>query len=257
MRTLFTDLDNTIIYSYKHDIGPDKHGVELYEGRTISFVSERTRSLLHRAAESLSIVPLSTRSIEQYNRIDLGIGALKWALVCNGGVLLERGRKNEEWYRESLDIARSSGEAMQKAAELLEKDQRRSFELRFIEDLFLFTKCSDGRTVAEELADILDPDAVSVHSLGEKVYVVPIGLDKGSALRRFARYTGQKDLMAAGDSDFDVPMIREADIGIVPRDFCERYGVKGENIFSAPADVLFSEFVLETALQEAEQAPAG
>jgi len=36
-----TDLDNTMIFSYKHDIGPEKRNVEIYEGREISFITQR------------------------------------------------------------------------------------------------------------------------------------------------------------------------------------------------------------------------
>ena len=41
-----TDLDNTIIYSYKHDIGDRKRNVELYQGREISFITDKTYDLL-------------------------------------------------------------------------------------------------------------------------------------------------------------------------------------------------------------------
>ena len=39
----FSDLDNTLIYSYKHDIGNDKESVEIYNGRKVSFRSEERR----------------------------------------------------------------------------------------------------------------------------------------------------------------------------------------------------------------------
>ena len=42
MKILCTDLDNTIIYSYKHDIGNEKMNVELYKEREISFITKRT-----------------------------------------------------------------------------------------------------------------------------------------------------------------------------------------------------------------------
>ena len=42
MIAFHTDLDNTLIYSYKHDIGPQKRNVELYQGREISYITEET-----------------------------------------------------------------------------------------------------------------------------------------------------------------------------------------------------------------------
>ena len=46
MIAFHTDLDNTLIYSYKHDIGPQKRNVELYQGREISYITEETYHLL-------------------------------------------------------------------------------------------------------------------------------------------------------------------------------------------------------------------
>ena len=42
MILFFCDLDNTLIYSYKHEIGSKKRCVELYQGREISFMTEQT-----------------------------------------------------------------------------------------------------------------------------------------------------------------------------------------------------------------------
>ena len=46
MKILCTDLDNTLIYSYKHDIGIQKRNVEIYQGREISYITDKTYDLL-------------------------------------------------------------------------------------------------------------------------------------------------------------------------------------------------------------------
>lgn len=48
MQIVHTDLDNTLIYSYKHEIGGPKTCVEIYQGREISFMTETS----HRLPES-------------------------------------------------------------------------------------------------------------------------------------------------------------------------------------------------------------
>lgn len=55
---LCVDMDNTIIYSYKHDIGEKKLNVELYNGREISFISERTYSLLKEVNDKMLLYQL-------------------------------------------------------------------------------------------------------------------------------------------------------------------------------------------------------
>lgn len=43
---------------------------------------------MKKVSEKMTIIPTSTRTEEQYKRIDLDIGIVPYALVCNGGVLL-------------------------------------------------------------------------------------------------------------------------------------------------------------------------
>ena len=59
---LCADMDNTIIYSYKRNIGENKLNVELYNGREISFISEKTHDLLKKVSEKMTIIPTSTRT---------------------------------------------------------------------------------------------------------------------------------------------------------------------------------------------------
>ena len=173
MKILCTDLDNTIIYSYKHDIGNEKMNVELYKEREISFITKQTFELLKKVKEEFLVIPTSTRTIEQYERINLKIGTFKYALVCNGSVLLVDGKKDKDWYEESLRLAKPSNLEVKKALEYLENDKRRTFELRYIEDLFVFTKCYKSETVVNELRKHLDKSLVNVFNNKEKVYVLP------------------------------------------------------------------------------------
>lgn len=247
MIVFHADLDNTIIYSYKHDIGTEKYNVENYNGREISYVTATTYHLLKRLSHEAVIVPTSTRSVEQYERIDLNIGQLKYALVCNGGILLVDGKREEKWYKASLDLIAESREEMLRAKALLHRESTRYFELRYIEELFLFTKCNESEEVVKSLTCSLNTDLVSVLSNGEKIYVVPKELNKGRALKRFREYVGADYVMAAGDSAFDISMLKQADIGFAPCGFREKYGVDFP-IVEASRDVLFSEFALSQCL---------
>lgn len=243
----FTDLDNTIIYSYKHDIGPYKRNVEWYQGREISFITEETYKLLKEVKEKILIVPVSTRTTEQYKRIDLGVGELAYALVCNGGILLKNGSRVEEWYEDSLYHIKESNDEMSKGLRLLETDRRRRFELRFIDDLFVFTKCDDPGHVVEDLKEKLDESLVDVFNNGVKIYVVPKNLNKGQAVRRFLEYVKEKYAIAAGDSAFDISMLREADKGLAPAGFAQAFQID----FAAeemPGDKIFSDALLKKCL---------
>ena len=233
------DLDNTLIYSYQHDIGTDKIAVESYQGREISFITGNTYEQLKELKQKILIVPTSTRSIEQYQRIDLRIGSIEYALVCNGGVLLVNGTKDTSWYEESMALIQKSRPVLEMAYALLEQDSRRYFELRWIENLFLFTKCTQPENVVAKLQKSLHTNLADVFHNKEKVYVVPTSLSKGNALRRFRKLVNAEQVIAAGDSEFDISMLQAADIGIAPRFFQQRYSVDspveemdGNSIFS-------------------------
>ena len=181
---LCADMDNTIIYSYKRNIGENKLNVELYNGREISFISEKTHDLLKKVSEKMTIIPTSTRTEEQYKRIDLDIGIVPYALVCNGGVLLVNGKRDREWYLESLRMIRNSIPEM--------------------------------------------------------------------AVRRLRKRLQPAYIIAAGDSEFDVSMVEESDLGLVPAGFKKIYGNGSdrfkETVMEMEAGRLFSETLLEKCL---------
>lgn len=249
MRVFATDLDNTIIYSYKCDIGEKKRSVELYQGRQISFITEKTYELLCKVNEKMLIVPTTTRTEEQYKRIDLGLGHFSYALVCNGGVFLIDGKKDEEWYNTSLQLVKSSEKSMVQAMDFLKKDSRRTFEIRWIENLFVFTKCSDVQNVVKELRIVLDDPLVDVFHNGTKLYVVPKNLSKGRAVERLKEYLGIDDLISAGDSEFDIPMLECSDTAFAPASLAKSHSFSSHVLVMGEKG-LFSEEILNHILEK-------
>lgn len=213
------DLDNTLIYSYKHELGANQTCVEVYQDREISFMLPEWIESIRKMQGHLLFVPTTTRTIEQYERIDMGIRTPEFALVCNGGVLLRNGRRDEAWYQESLELVRDSGTQLKKAAEILEGDMDRCFDVRVIEDLFIFTKSNAPERTVLYLRERLDVTKVDIFYNGIKVYVVPQKLSKGNAVVRLKKLTGAERIVCAGDSEFDRTMLLAADIGICPAGF--------------------------------------
>lgn len=247
MIAFHSDMDNTMIFSCRHDIGTAKRCAEIYQGREISFITEETYRLLEKLPERVLLIPTTTRTVEQYRRIDLGVREPRYALVCNGGVLLEDGKEEESWYRESLGmIAECQGE-LQEAERLLEEDRDRSFEVRNIRELFLFTKSANPETSAQRLREALDMEKIDVFTNGAKVYAVPKRLNKGEAVRRFRERFHPERVIAAGDSEFDLPMLAEADVGLAPEALGRKYKL-GKYVRCMEASGIFSEQMLEYVL---------
>ncbi len=251
MIVFHSDLDNTIIYSYKRDIGEDKKCVEVYEGREISFVTKRTQELLEQVHRKMLFVPTTTRTSEQYNRISLGIGEIPYALVCNGGVLLVNGQEDEAWYQESLELTEESRPELYRAIGMMEADKNRSFEVRNIKDLFVFTKSTQPLVSVEWLKEKLNTNLVDVFYTGVKVYVVPKMLSKGNAVERFRKKVCGNQVIAAGDSEFDLSMAGSADVTMIPENLYVKEGTSETVVVMKES--LFSEQVLAYALKlEAE-----
>lgn len=244
MIAFFSDLDNTLIFSYKHDIGEEKRCVEIYQGREVSYITERTYGLLKYAASRLLFVPVTTRTEEQYRRIELGVGVPPYALVCNGGVLLNNGQEDAGWYRESVEMTADCQDELWKAAQILEGDENRSLEVRNIRNLFLFTKSKCPEESVDRMKEKLNMNRMDVFCNGIKVYAIPKALNKGAALRRFRERIKLERVIAAGDSEFDLPMLAEAEAGIVPQALGKRYELAGRIQLMEPGRV-FSEQLLE------------
>lgn len=238
-----SDLDNTLIYSYKHDIGEDKTCVEVYQGRDISYMTNLSMKLLKEINSNILVVPTTTRTIEQYRRINLGIEVPKYALVCNGGVLLVDGKEDEAWLKESKSLVSNCEFQLKSAELLLEADENVDFEIRNIKGLFVFTKSKQPEKTIEILKEKLNLKLVEVFTNKAKVYVVPRVLSKGKAVSRFKSKIKADCVIAAGDSEFDISMLNEADIALVPEEL-ENEVFNNKELIHISSKEIFSEGIL-------------
>lgn len=242
-----SDLDNTLIYSYRHDIGNEKILVETMDGKELSYMTKVSHELLKKVSSEKELVPLTTRSLAQYSRIDFGNQVkVKYAMVANGGILLENNKINEEWFKETREIVGYADAELEKGIEILKKDKNICFEIRKVDGLFVFTKSSNVEETIKQLKETLDTNVVYVDYNGTKVYIFPKKLDKGSSLKRLRNYVGADNyFVSAGDSDFDIPMLLAADTGFCPESLI--FSGK-ENIIKLP-NKKFSDEMLQRVLE--------
>lgn len=236
---LFSDLDGTLIFSAKRKQVGDIV-IERKDGAEISCVTARQAELFPRLS---GVVPVTARSIEQYKRIEfarLGFSP-KYALCDNGGTLLVNGEPDPEWSAWSAEIAAECSDELSAFRELLERDPRRSFEVRLVDGLFLFTK----RRKPDEMPKYIGEGAkCECFFTGEKVYVIPKKLNKGEAVKRLAKRLGLKEFAAAGDSLMDVSMLNAANVAVFTEDISE--AVTAREKIPHPREG-FTDFVTEFA----------
>lgn len=241
------DLDNTLIYSYKHNIGQNKKCIELYQGHKNSFITRRSYALLKQLQEHICFVPTTTRTVEQYQRIHLGITPPSYALTCNGGVLLINGIEDINWYQESLSLIADCEEEMKKAKIYLENDAHRNLAVKNIRNLFLFTKSECPACSAAHIQKHLNPALTEVFVHGNKLYVIPTLLSKGMAVKRLQARFHADTVISAGDSEMDISMLMEADIAIAPESLITQYSLS-DRILKIPKNTIFSDALLQYIL---------
>ncbi len=208
-KLFFSDLDGTLIFSAKHRKDGDIV-VEKKDGESITCISPKQSELFPLLSEA--VVPLTTRSIEQYKRIVIEGFSPKYALCSNGGILLVDGIPDEEWRRQSEKLYEQAADEIAHFRTLLENDKHRSFEIRLVDGLFLFTKSENPQLTLDYLGE---GELCDCFSTGQKVYVVPKSLGKGEAVKRFTeRLAFDGEIICAGDSLMDVSMLNMADTAI-------------------------------------------
>lgn len=235
---VFTDLDGTLIFS----VGKKRPGdilCEIKDGREISCITPRQAELL----PGLEIIPVTTRSVEQYLRINIPGFTPEYALADNGGTLLVRGVPDPEWTSRSLELAAECGAELAECRRVLEQDAFRSFEIRMVDGLFLFTKSDDQESTLEMLRKAAG-ERVLCYAVGAKVYALPAKLCKGSAAERLAeRIAPGCRIVCAGDSAMDIPLLNIADTAVFPEDM-QKYAITAKERVTAPRE-RFPEFVTE------------
>ena len=209
-----SDLDNTLIYSYKAAKAGDIC-VERKDGKELSFMSPEAHALLKDVAERCAFVPVTTRSLSQYRRLDLGV-KLRYAIVANGALLLVDGVVDEQWTAQTRKLLDATLPEIE-ADNLL-------FDVRYVDEAFIFCKSEHPRQAMKYLQTIIDGNKFNVCGVGDKVYIFPRFLDKGTAVKRLMERVPALGLICAGDSELDLPMLEIADIPIAPQSLGLRRG---------------------------------
>ncbi|MGB6180476.1 MAG: HAD family hydrolase, partial [Rhodococcus sp. (in: high G+C Gram-positive bacteria)] len=106
-----TDLDRTMIFSAaalsegSGSQGPgDITCVEMYDGAPLSFMTVRAVAMLTELAATAVVVPTTTRTTEQFQRIALPGAPWRYAITANGGTILVDGEPDRAW-RDAVDAA--------------------------------------------------------------------------------------------------------------------------------------------------------
>ena len=229
-----SDLDQTLIYSenflnkyYSHPEHVKKEllfTIEYYQSKPLSYIHNHVIVSLRKIDNAGLFLPVTTRTIEQYKRIDFdqyGINP-EFAVTTNGAKILRNGKVLKEWsvqVEEKLNkIQKSTVEIQKMASQILPKEVIK--KERIAEDIFayyvLYRENLEFQTV-EDLTREAAPLGWEVSLQGTKIYLIPDVISKWDAVSYVCTMTKQKEVLGAGDSLLDLSLLNKADISIIPR----------------------------------------
>jgi hypothetical protein len=232
------DLDGTLLYSARSLRLPDDDLLaprlvvtEVWRGAPLTYSTRETESLLRELSALAVVVPVTTRTRAQYARVRLLDGSTptsgpgsqrpRYAVVANGGHLLEDGRPDEGW---AASVRATLAEACLPLAEVAQAlatatDGHRVSELRLADALFAYVAVDPLTLPADAVARLREWCADGgwrVSLQGRRLYCVPRPLTKASAVAEVVRRTGATAVLAAGDSLLDADLLEMADLAVRP-----------------------------------------
>ncbi|MGZ4531248.1 MAG: HAD family hydrolase [Mycobacteriaceae bacterium] len=217
------DLDRTLIYSAAALGASDPREpllcVELYQGAPQSFMLHAAGTQLVGLVRHATLVPTTTRTVEQYLRVQVPGLVPDYAICANGGRLLVDGVVDEDW---SLHVAQLLTACAPVAEVRAHLEPAPSFvrTVRVAEELFVYAVIEREQLPDawfSELSGWCAERGWAVSMQGRKVYAVPELLLKSTAAAEVCRRTGAATMLAAGDSLLDKDLLLAADAAIRPR----------------------------------------
>lgn len=240
MPVLFSDIDNTLIRSHRHACQGQKVWVEYLNGRKQSYMSTQTYDYF-RSQNWLKVVPVTTRTAEQYERLSDLSNELGWemALICNGALLLINGKEDSSWTEESLRMSIPNRNSYVRVRDEAYKifDSSRIIE---IPGIMFYVKTENVDAVYNCLLRKMDSEHIEIHKDSRKVYCFPKTFNKGMAIERLMKRLTLSNCIAAGDSEFDIPMLEKASIALCPEKLCKGMSIYGRLI---PCQGVFSDTI--------------
>jgi len=207
------------------------------------------------------VVPVTTRSRRQYQRLRLPGRPAVHAIVCNGAQLLRDGQPDPDWERQvRIEISGSAEPfATVHAQAVAWHTEHGLARVWAVEEIFTYLTVTqrDAWPVgfAEHARDWAAERGWRTSHQGRKLYFLPAVLDKATAVARLAERLGVSRLVAGGDSLLDAELLRHADFAIRPaHGELHRAGFTATNCrITAASGLLAGDEILKWYTEQADQ----
>lgn len=228
------DLDRTLIYSRlaagaatasDHDL----ICVEYYDGAPLSFMTRGGAAMLRAVTAAATFVPTTTRTIEQYQRVNLPGAPHRYAITSNGGNILIDSQPDQHWRTQ----VEGRIEEVCAPLDLVATELQRQISVQWVrnfrvaENLFCYLVVDLAAVptgFVSEWSQWCSECNWTVSMQGRKIYTVPAVLCKSVAVAEIRRRLEMQPdscpptaVLAAGDGALDAELLRYADLAMRPR----------------------------------------
>lgn len=216
-----SDLDRTLIFSGRfleeHPTECKYTPIEYKEDKIISYMADEVIDKLKEIRENKSIhfIPVTTRSINEYKRINLNVKP-EYAIVANGGVILYNGEPLEEWtqyIKSKINIM----DILDIINDITDYIKSVSYTPKLIDGCYIFFKTDDEMQFDIESGYLKERFGNwQFIRQRNKCYAIPNHFSKQIALRWLWNKLDKPYIIASGDSELDLPMLALANKAIIP-----------------------------------------
>lgn len=203
------DLDGTVMHS-RRSWSPGDICVELIDGAERGFMRADMQRALEHACEAGCIVPITSRSIEQFERICWAGIKTSLAYVANGGIRVETDGgcatcllDTMRW-RTALDDVKTA----------IAQDDRVS-RCRIVDSCYALAYLNDPAVDVSDMRSYCGEE-LTMYRDRKKLYFFPAGLNKGLAIADIRTRFPDARIVCIGDSENDISMLELADLAIFP-----------------------------------------
>lgn len=220
-----SDLDRTLIFSNKalEDYPSEAHlemiPIERKQGEPISYMTRRSYELLQSISKRILFVPVTTRTLTQYNRIAFDNMNIMYAVTSNGANILYQGQPLMEWNNQiKRKLEENSFQREELISLLKQKARGIKGELRTVEDLFCYYYLDEiiSSELFAEIESFIKGKGWKISLQGRKLYFMPTSISKGKAIAYIQEREEKSALIGAGDSLFDDDFLQISHYPFVP-----------------------------------------
>lgn len=210
-----TDLDKTLIHSYRHLTNKTPVTVvETKDSKELSYMTNTAIELLETLKQlpNIKIIPVTARSNEQFQRITITRDC-KYAIIASGGIILHNNEPLTEWSQYVNTIIKDNKPFYHRLINVLNNYHNiMDVKPRIVDNAVIFFKLNTTTDTQHVFIDYISNICRNINwnitIQSQKIYMSPHEISKENALKFLIKHLNEPEIITAGDGKPDVNFIK-------------------------------------------------